>query len=914
MGTDPTPASQALYRFGLFTLDPATGTLTRRGLRIKLQEQPFRFLVLMLEKQGTVVSRVAIRERLWPGNTFVDFDKSLGVAVLKVREALEDDASNPRFVETIPRQGYRFIAPVEVVASAVVQQPALEADSNQSRNVVPGFLNSETIAASKAVSVPPASLPVWHWVLGFVVAICMFGFSFFGLFRIQFGRGAASLTKPLTQTAPVVVRPRRSVAVLGFRSLPQMPQSGWLSIAFSEMLNTELAAGGRLRMISSEDVARVKREISLTPETTLSKSTLQHLRSNLGADVVVLGSYTLLPSNKSKRRIRLDVRMQDTALGETLREEAFTGDEDHLFDLASRAGVQLREELSPESGPTPAIEGLRASVPSNQLALQLYSEGRARLYAFDFIGARKFLQRATAADPDYPLAHSALSEAWSRLGYTAEAHAEAKQALNHSHALSPEEALLVRGQYQETMSDWDGAADTYQSLFATFPDSVDYGLRLASVQLRTDQAAALLTLAALRKLPSSNGGDPRIDLMEASAWVNRDLAKGRAAARRAVEKASAQGATLTVARGLGILCQLDASSSISMEQSVRECNTARATAVGAGDLNNAARTLNDLAANYYLRGDIPRAESSWREALAEFRAVGDAEGIGAACNNLGATLLTEGDLDGARSLLQESITNAESIGDKDGVSRSLADLGDISIQRGDLHAAQIFYQRSTAVASAINDTSAAAFGMAGMGDVLVEQADLAAAESFYNRAIQQRTEVGEKQAIEETNIQLARLAIEQGHAPDVTDGLRKIQQRSRLEHQEDDELTAGLMLTRALLAQSKAEDAKTEIAGLRTLADATQNRLLGLRFGYTLALVQSQTGDLRASRSGLMQVVTQAEAHGFGLFKQEVLIALAKLEMQSSRDPSSRARLAYLQKGTEKKGLFLLARNASPTY
>ena len=122
------------------------------------------------------------------------------------------------------------------------------------------------------------------------------------------------------------------------------------------------------------------------------------------------------------------------------------------------------------------------------------------------------------------------------------------------------------------------------------------------------------------------------------------------------------------------------------------------------------------------------------------------------------------------------------------------------------------------------------------------------------------------------------------------------------------------MLTRALLAQSKLEEAKTEIAGLRTLANATQNRLLSLRFAYTLALVQSKEGDLRTSRSGLMQVLTQTEAHGFGLFKQEVLIALAKLEMQSRKDSSSSARLASLQKSAQRKGFFLLARNTSPTY
>ncbi|MEO6922921.1 MAG: hypothetical protein ABI142_03785 [Bryocella sp.] len=107
----------------------------------------------------------------------------------------------------------------------------------------------------------------------------------------------------------------------------------------------------------------------MTPETTLSKSTLQQLRANLGADVVVLGSCTLLP-NRNRRQIRLDVRMQDTELGETIKEDSFTGDEDDLFDLATRAGVQLRKELSPESSLAPVADDNRISVPSDRLALR----------------------------------------------------------------------------------------------------------------------------------------------------------------------------------------------------------------------------------------------------------------------------------------------------------------------------------------------------------------------------------------------------------------------------------------------------------------------------------------------------------------------------------------------------------------
>lgn len=106
------PSTDAVYRFGLFVLDASAGLLSRNGLRIRLQDQPFQLLALLLEKHGQVVTREEIRQRLWKSNTFVDFDKSLGVAVLKVREALGDSAANPRFLETVPRRGYRFIAPV----------------------------------------------------------------------------------------------------------------------------------------------------------------------------------------------------------------------------------------------------------------------------------------------------------------------------------------------------------------------------------------------------------------------------------------------------------------------------------------------------------------------------------------------------------------------------------------------------------------------------------------------------------------------------------------------------------------------------------------------------------------------------------------------------------------------------------
>jgi eukaryotic-like serine/threonine-protein kinase len=261
------------------------------------------------------------------------------------------------------------------------------------------------------------------------------------------------------------------------------------------MLNTELAANGDLRMVSGEDVANAKHDLSLPAEYTLAKSTLSRLRSNLEADVVVVGSYTLLGDGRNNR-IRLDIRAQDTALGETIYEGAITGNEDDLFDLASQAGSRIRESLNPSFGSVGVTEAIRFPGSSNQLALQLYSEGRARIYQFDFIGARDFLKRAVTADPDFALAHSALASAMNGLGYEVQARVEAQRALQHSRGLTQESALVIQGQFQESVNDWQNAAVTYRKLVDLFPDNLTYGLRLAAMQLHASPTDSMHTLSS----------------------------------------------------------------------------------------------------------------------------------------------------------------------------------------------------------------------------------------------------------------------------------------------------------------------------------------------------------------------------------------------------------------------------------
>jgi DNA-binding winged helix-turn-helix (wHTH) protein len=252
------------YRFGPFELNAGQETLSRNGVRVKVQGLPYRLLLMLVERPNEIITREKLRQRLWPHDTFVEFDNSLGVAVRKVRDSLNDIAEAPRYVETVPRRGYRFVAPVTVLGS---------------ETSIPAEPLTEPMVAAPPVSDGDGSTPQAgksqshsrYWLAGvslvliIVVAGAIYGFRTF--------RKRAPKPVAADGEAPPI-RTRRSVAVLGFRNLPGRAEDNWLSPAFSEMLATELAANGALRMLPGEDVARAKHDLPLADEDSLAKPTL----------------------------------------------------------------------------------------------------------------------------------------------------------------------------------------------------------------------------------------------------------------------------------------------------------------------------------------------------------------------------------------------------------------------------------------------------------------------------------------------------------------------------------------------------------------------------------------------------------------------------------------------------------------
>jgi DNA-binding winged helix-turn-helix (wHTH) protein/tetratricopeptide (TPR) repeat protein len=867
---------EVVYHFGLYTLERASGTLTRNGIRVHLQDQPLRFLLLLLESHGSIVAREEIQQRLWPGNTFVDFDKSLGVVVLKVREALRDSASNPRFVETVPRRGYRFIAPVSITeversetsfAIALPTQATALAVQPASTELIDSPLVAEPhpLKTSRSFGRRPFTYAVAA-VVCIAVSIAALMIS---LHRSSATAGSQHVLDNSSSVLRSTPRMRRSIAVLGFRNLTTRSDQNWLSIAFTEMLNTELAASPDLRLISGEDVAQVKRDLGLPEEDTLSRATLLRLRKNLGADVIVLGSYALLPES-GKNRLRLDIRMQDTGAGETMAQEAFTGDQDELFDLAGRAGERLREGLLPAEDLAPG-SARPAPLAANQLALQFYSEGRARLLSFDFVGARDLLKRAIYADPHYAMAHSALASTLSHLGDDALARGEAKLAVDQSQHLPDEFALAIRGQYEEILRDWAAASKTYAALVGLFPDNLDYGLRLATAQLHVNSDDALRTLASLRRLPAPIGTDPRIDLMNATVLIGRDLRGARLAAQQAIAKATAQGSTLMIARGYGILCQQDNGLGVSFDRSLQECMRARSSYLAAGDLNNAARTQNDLAGLYYENGKLSEAETMWKQAITEFRRVDEEEGLGASSNNLGEIYLVRGQLHQADQLLHQAVLSYERASDTDGVAAALVDLGSLSLHRGELSGALDHFHRSLQRAGSNGDKSVVASALAGIGEVQLQQSDILAARNSYNNALRLRQDLGEKQAIAETEVELAKIRILEGNPTDAEARARRCKTQFHLEQQADDELGAGLVVVDALIAETKMPEAAVEMSALDPIVSKTQNHVLQLRSLLQNARLALAMGDRQTARHHLVRTLRQAHIDGYLDIEREAL-------------------------------------------
>ena len=405
---------QPVFRFGPFTVDPHLGELRKHDTRIRLQEQPFQVLTMLLERPGDLVTREELRERLWPADTFVDFDHGLNAAINRLRERLGDSAEKPRYIETIPRRGYRFLAPVEVISRVEHRAPpSVQVPSPAPR--ARGLVRAAVVAGVLVVVVGA----VWRT----------------GGFR---GRAAGA------------VHPIQSIAVLPLVNYSGDPSQEYFADGITEALTTDLARISALRVISRTSVMHYKDTSKTVPE----------IARELQVDAVVEGSVV-----KAGNRVRITAQLIEAPTDRHLWAGSYErelGDVLALQDEVSRTiALEIQVTLTPQEQTR-----LATARPVNPEAYEAYLKGRyylSKRSAQDIQKAIEYFQQAVDKDPTYAPAYAGLADSYhllpwygtvSPLEALPKARAAATRALELDDTLADAHASLA---YIELFSDWNWA-------------------------------------------------------------------------------------------------------------------------------------------------------------------------------------------------------------------------------------------------------------------------------------------------------------------------------------------------------------------------------------------------------------------------------------------------------------------------
>ncbi|MGA9671796.1 MAG: winged helix-turn-helix domain-containing protein, partial [Terracidiphilus sp.] len=407
--------AKELYEFGPFQLDPSGRRLLRHGEPVAITPKAFDTLTALVLCREQPLNREALIAKIWPDTVVGEHNLNQCIAVL--RKVLDDDPRRPDYIATLPGRGYAFVAEVQVLAKANGAEK-VDVPAANHEEAHPGSLLSAHPAPVPAL--PPSRAKRWR-VAWFAAAVTILAVGLFWYFLRHTDSASA---------ARRAAKARRSVAVLGMKNLTERPDAAWLSMALPEMLTTELGAGGVLRTIPEDEVARNKTEWNLEEATSLPPEALGKVHRSLGADFVITGGYTVLRPRASDagEQVRLDLRLQNAQTGETVASTSQEGDLQDLFLLVSRSGAELRNDLGGEPVTAAEVSQSRAAAAANVQAERFYVAGLERLRTFDVPEARDLLEKAVASDPAFPLAHLALADAWRSMGYQANEAAEAKRA------------------------------------------------------------------------------------------------------------------------------------------------------------------------------------------------------------------------------------------------------------------------------------------------------------------------------------------------------------------------------------------------------------------------------------------------------------------------------------------------------
>jgi TolB-like protein/DNA-binding winged helix-turn-helix (wHTH) protein/Tfp pilus assembly protein PilF len=376
------PPPHSVVRFGTYEVSLQSGEVRKAGLRIRVQQQPLKLLEILLEHPGEVVTREELRSRVWPNESFGDFDQALNIAIGKLRSALGDSAENPRFIETLPKRGYRFIADVSVF-DADARPKKLESVAGDPSDTVPG----NTLQGAGLALAPKRR----RWLTrGLIVAVALV--LSWAILSVWLFRSRAP--------APTGIR---SIAVLPLENLSGDASQNYFADGMTDELITDLAQISALRVISRTSVMVYKG----------ARKPLPQIARELNVDAVVEG--TVL---RSGDQVRITAQLIEASTDRHLWSQSYKGELRDTLALQNRvAGAiadQIRINLTPRE--QAALKNVKVVNPE---AYESYLKGRYfwnKRTADGLKVALAYFKQAIEEDPKYAQAYSGLADTYALLG------------------------------------------------------------------------------------------------------------------------------------------------------------------------------------------------------------------------------------------------------------------------------------------------------------------------------------------------------------------------------------------------------------------------------------------------------------------------------------------------------------------
>lgn len=473
--------SKQVYRFDGVEVDPAQGCVRRNGVELSIRQKSIQALVLLLEERHRLVTKEELIDRVWQGVAVSD--DALVQLIKEIRQNLGDDPRQPRFIKTVPKAGYRFIASVDELSldlpTAIEIQRYESVEIEYEEEIIDGTPGDDKAANRTAGALrllPPVSTSPRRRLLMIAVLVLLLLGGGYATFRLMRSGGTSQLADVTLPVSPG----RRPLAVMYFDNQSGSPDLEWLREGLADMLIANLSRSNKLNVLSRQQLFMLLERIDHRPSDPIRLDDAIEIGRKSKAEVIVLGSFARLDE-----KIRINVSLYDTSKGQQIGSESIVADKPSdiltqvellAFKLSDHLGVSIAGEIDKTS---------HGSVMTKNLeAYRNYSTALEKAQALHNQEAITLLEKAVELDPEFAMAHA-------RIGYTyavtwgladkGKPHLE--KAFKLSDRLSDKDKLDITAWYAIANLDYSGAVKVFREVIAQYPTEIEAYWRLGRLLL-----------------------------------------------------------------------------------------------------------------------------------------------------------------------------------------------------------------------------------------------------------------------------------------------------------------------------------------------------------------------------------------------------------------------------------------------